>query len=487
MKTSLKTRIADLLNQNNTSEIDSICAELHEEQSNLIAHLDKLTEFGLREYVFKRHSQIDALGKSLYRFKQLSENGLSKEAYQEAQNISRLLSEFAGTVVYKWVAEPNACDRCRSMNGMTYYSLDDIPEKPHPNCKCRLEANTQSASQTFYVNASVYEDKTQETKEEIYKMKTEIEKLDQKAQENLKEVEKQEKLIKEIENKIDVNTLPPEEKRQFDEAKSGIDKLKYEITTDCKILKNLKTLLYSSVSKRKNDIMVILPKIQASLYDSALLINRYNFFTNKIIKMIFNLIGKKHITKHNMLEAYNLYKIASPEFKYNKEYVEQNGYMFGSIKDFPDNKIQVDIRKVLKEEEIAEQIKLRDSKVIFLKDDSTLARAIINSNTFERFLNENRDNLIKNKRIPDTSITFESDDSDLYAAIHGCWFKNIHIDSNQNLQIRVEDLYDFNKRFTSVKAVVGRYLQDTRMLIPFYLIVDLTIPEKKWNNKCDKN
>ena len=44
--------------------------------------------------------------------------------------------------VYIWRTEEKACERCQSLNGQEYYNIEDIPDRPHPNCKCYLETKT---------------------------------------------------------------------------------------------------------------------------------------------------------------------------------------------------------------------------------------------------------------------------------------------------------------------------------------------------------
>lgn len=41
--------------------------------------------------------------------------------------------------VYIWHTEPNACKQCQELDNQKFYNQDDIPEKPHPNCKCYVE------------------------------------------------------------------------------------------------------------------------------------------------------------------------------------------------------------------------------------------------------------------------------------------------------------------------------------------------------------
>ena len=466
MKTDLKNRIADLLNKNNTEEIDSICTELREEQRNLTEQLDKLTEFGQREYVFRRHNQIETLGKSLYRFKQLSENGLSKEAYQEAQNISRLLSEFAGTVVYKWVAEPNACDRCRSLNGMTYYSPDDIPEKPHPNCKCRLEITTQNASQTFYVNASVYEDKTQATRDEINKMKVEIEKLEQKAEENLKEVEKQEKLIKDIENKIDVNTLPPEEKRQFDEVKRATIAHKENILK----IKKQNNIFFNII----DDVITTKNYYKRSIQDGIKSLFKdcqykaEQYLIHKAPKYQIDILGHLYSIKTDMPEAWQAYKIASINYKNNTEYLQKNANVYDTIKNINDEKLEKEIQ-----ERLFTETQKTDCKVVVFKPDSSMAHAVMNDLDFIAFLRDNIYEIKKNRTIPNKKIEFTQ--GDMYNVLHGAMVKDVKLHDDNTLTMRIEDLYNFNPNRTSARGQIGERLQNTGELENYYIIIKIKI------------
>lgn len=51
-------------------------------------------------------------------------------------------------VKYVWRSEggDKTCDECSSLDGEEFDSLDDAPSKPHPNCKCEIEAVVRSSS-----------------------------------------------------------------------------------------------------------------------------------------------------------------------------------------------------------------------------------------------------------------------------------------------------------------------------------------------------
>ena len=42
---------------------------------------------------------------------------------------------------FEWKSKPGACDTCKVLNGTSYTLKKDIPDKPHPNCKCKVENN----------------------------------------------------------------------------------------------------------------------------------------------------------------------------------------------------------------------------------------------------------------------------------------------------------------------------------------------------------
>ncbi len=40
---------------------------------------------------------------------------------------------------YIWRTSPNACKKCQDLDGLTFNSIDEIPDFPHPNCKCYID------------------------------------------------------------------------------------------------------------------------------------------------------------------------------------------------------------------------------------------------------------------------------------------------------------------------------------------------------------
>lgn len=47
-------------------------------------------------------------------------------------------------VEYEWKSEPGACKVCQGMSGTIYDSANDIPDRPHPKCKCWIDIYQQN-------------------------------------------------------------------------------------------------------------------------------------------------------------------------------------------------------------------------------------------------------------------------------------------------------------------------------------------------------
>lgn len=42
-------------------------------------------------------------------------------------------------VKYIWKSSKGACEKCQNLNGKIFSSIEEIPDLPHPNCKCWIE------------------------------------------------------------------------------------------------------------------------------------------------------------------------------------------------------------------------------------------------------------------------------------------------------------------------------------------------------------
>lgn len=88
---------------------------------------------------------------SLYRYNELSKAGLKNEAKTEKSKLVNMVDNFNATeegpvftgcvcnVKYVWRSSPDSCEECQALDGTEYCFIEDIPDKPHPNCNCYIE------------------------------------------------------------------------------------------------------------------------------------------------------------------------------------------------------------------------------------------------------------------------------------------------------------------------------------------------------------
>lgn len=95
---------------------------------------------------YKAYNKLSDIEHSLYRYNNFMKNGMQNYAEKEAKNLMNLSNENStvlqggiSNIKYIWHTEPNACKKCQELDGIEYNSKEDIPEKPHPNCKCYIE------------------------------------------------------------------------------------------------------------------------------------------------------------------------------------------------------------------------------------------------------------------------------------------------------------------------------------------------------------
>lgn len=94
--------------------------------------------------------------------------------------------------IYVWHAMPGACETCEDLDGNVYYRKEDIPPKPHPNCKCTIETcNNKRKDETFNneeisfkINNDIYTPELQTYEDNL----SYFERIDHKKANDLKEL-----------------------------------------------------------------------------------------------------------------------------------------------------------------------------------------------------------------------------------------------------------------------------------------------------------
>ncbi len=130
---------------------------------------------------------------------------------------------------YIWRSENSdkTCDKCASLDGTVYYHEDEIPQKPHPNCKCTVEI----------VENSNEDEEPCDCKEKIDELINSLEKsitVTQNISDNIENDIEEATTVKNIyENAIEqisegLNDLSQEYKQHLKDCENNIDEL-YEL------------------------------------------------------------------------------------------------------------------------------------------------------------------------------------------------------------------------------------------------------------------
>ena len=93
-----------------------------------------------------------------------------------------------GDFEYIWHTEDGACEKCQALNGLTFKNTDEIPNKPHPNCRCWVEASDGKDKNYPDFQEPPEDDELCNCWDKIQEIMDEIEELDGDIKSNIEEV-----------------------------------------------------------------------------------------------------------------------------------------------------------------------------------------------------------------------------------------------------------------------------------------------------------
>ena len=127
----------------NTKQVKTTLNTIAKSQENLLKNSSNPV-FNKRDKnkILKSYSDLQNLGKSLYRYGTLKDNNYLADAQEEKEDIENTVLK--GGIVYchyVWHSEKgeHTCDECRELDGQVFEYYDEVPERPHPNCRCTVE------------------------------------------------------------------------------------------------------------------------------------------------------------------------------------------------------------------------------------------------------------------------------------------------------------------------------------------------------------
>ena len=138
---NLKEKILQSLKS--TKQVETTLNTIAKSQENLLKNYSNPV-FSKRDKnkILNSYSNLQDVGKSLYRYNTLQEHNYLNDAEEEKGNIeSKVLKGGVSYNKYVWHSEngEHTCDVCSELDGQEFDYYDEVPERPHPNCKCYVE------------------------------------------------------------------------------------------------------------------------------------------------------------------------------------------------------------------------------------------------------------------------------------------------------------------------------------------------------------
>ena len=131
-------------------QLENTLDDISESQENLLKnHSNPVFNQKDKNKILKKFSDLQSIGKSLHRYKKLNENNYNQDAQEEKENIETILLK--GDISYNkyiWHSEnsENTCDVCKSLDDKEFDFYEEVPERPHPNCRCTVEIVEDTSS-----------------------------------------------------------------------------------------------------------------------------------------------------------------------------------------------------------------------------------------------------------------------------------------------------------------------------------------------------
>lgn len=146
---NLKNKILQTLQEG--KNLEPILDDLLRSQENLLKnHSNPVFNNKDKNKILNQYTKLQNIGKSLYRYNALNENGNEAAEAEEANIKDTVLKTGISYSKYVWHSEngEHTCDKCKALDGKVFDFYDEVPERPHPNCRCTVEVVEESSKNT---------------------------------------------------------------------------------------------------------------------------------------------------------------------------------------------------------------------------------------------------------------------------------------------------------------------------------------------------
>ena len=359
---------------------------------------------------------------------------------------------------YRWNAEDDACDECKELDGKVFESAEEIPQKPHPNCKYHIEViENQTNDQIGRYRAEIFE--KQKAEQEIKKITGDINSIKEEIDAAISSANEQNSEIDEFIQTQ--NDIPHVVLQKFTTEKQDIKK-NIETAKDLKnkassIEKEIKIVEMKEISGLKLEVKVLSDKV------------------DNVTKEIFDRGLQLTGSLLQLRESLSLWNLSFSKFTEARDYIEKNGEFYESI----DNIEEENLRNFVKNK-VKKQFQEKDSRGVVFNENSSLAEKINTSFALKKLIKNKKSELLPGASLPDTSLSFSVWNFDLYNAIHRADIVDIHVDLNGDFTAKVIDTYDFNPHSWNPAVMAAGHFQKERKIENYFVVVKIKIPRETW-------
>lgn len=162
-----------------------------------------------------------------------------ERAYSNFNDDTVLHKGGISNVRYIWQAEGNdPCDECASLDGKEFDNIDDIPDRPHPNCLCNVYVLEEEGEGDSGDDECPCWDELEDMYDELENITSEMEDLASEAESDIDDIEtivsEAERVVSNMEEVL--NELEPEVGKHLPDCEFNVDKDYSEIYAQRNVL-----------------------------------------------------------------------------------------------------------------------------------------------------------------------------------------------------------------------------------------------------------
>ncbi|MBE7713367.1 MAG: hypothetical protein E7Z87_06455 [Cyanobacteria bacterium SIG26] len=123
-------------------KLTELTKDIERAKENLLKnHSNPVFNISDKNKILKAYMELDDINRDIGRFDRLRQYKYTTEALQERKSIEDILKGGMYNYNYIWKSEnsSNTCEVCRALNGREFDFYDEVPQRPHPNCRCKVK------------------------------------------------------------------------------------------------------------------------------------------------------------------------------------------------------------------------------------------------------------------------------------------------------------------------------------------------------------